>query len=88
MTTNEKLQQEKFEESNCGLKIGDKVRHKANESFDMVVTDFKIEWINNQYLIVNGIKNPDFPICRYYDTNKKEWVERFFKCSDLVRQVN
>lgn len=79
-----KEQKKVFEESKCKLKLGDKVKHKASSEFDMVVIDFEIYWRNDEARVMDGIKNPDRPICRYYDTYKKEWVSFPFLCHELV----
>lgn len=64
------------------FKLGDKVRHKAAPQFDMVVTDFAGYWENDPY---RGLKekNPDYPVCKYYNIHTNKWEQKKFHQSEL-----
>lgn len=81
--TKDEIQEEKFNESKCGLKQGSIVIHKLQRDKWMIVIDFKVKWENKPLLVSNGVKNPDLPICRYFDEDKGTWEIKEFNCFEL-----
>lgn len=64
------------------FKVGDKVRHKVAPQFDMVVVDFAKHWENDPYKGLTE-KNPEYPICKYYNNNTNQWEQKRFHLSEL-----
>ena len=85
MTEEQQKEQEQiFSESKCPFKIGDKVRHKANPEFRMIIIDYSTNWIGNMRRKAAQFKNPDLLVCKYYDVHKKQWIDKqVFQCFEL-----
>lgn len=66
------------------FEIRQKVKHIANPEFDMVIKDFAVEWANNSYKVSQQEKNPEYPICSYYNTYTNKWDEQQFHISELI----
>jgi hypothetical protein len=69
------------------FKIGDKVKHKTTNDFVMVIVDFAVYWHGDPEKYpktLDGTKNYDYPICKYYNIHTKEWEQIRFHYSDLV----
>ena len=67
--------------------VSDKVRHIANPEFRMVIKNFAVKWIDNQYNLINQIPNPEYPICTYYNIHTNKWEEREFYYTELELDV-
>ena len=67
------------------LKIGDTVKHKTTDDFEMVVIDFDTYWNNDMHKTVKGIPNPEFPICKYYNIHTNNWEQKKFNISELEK---
>lgn len=65
------------------LKLGDKVHHKANPEFKMVVVDFDTMWDNDYPKSGKNIKNPAHPYCKYYNVHTNKWEQYLFKDYEL-----
>jgi uncharacterized protein YodC (DUF2158 family) len=77
MTQDKMLEQEKiYTESKSQFKLGDVVKHKTASEFKMVIVDFEVKWINNPHKTLQGFKNPEYVICKYYNTYTNKWVDR------------
>lgn len=63
--------------------IGDKVLHKSTLDFKMVVKGFGVVWPNDQRKTIDGIPNPEYPICSYYNIHTNKWEEKRFHASEL-----
>lgn len=66
------------------LKIGDKVRHRLNPEFDMLIVGEK-ESIrkSEKELIDSGNK---FFKCKYYNVHTNQWDEMVFWDHELLKQ--
>jgi Hemimethylated DNA-binding protein YccV like. len=64
--------------------IGDKVKHKTTDEFEMVIVDFDVYWNNDRYKQVNNVKNPEYPICKYYNKHTNLWEQNRFHSCELV----
>lgn len=63
--------------------VSDKVRHIANPEFAMVIKGFAVKWTNNLYNEANGIPNPEYPICTFYNIYTQKWEEEMFLYTEL-----
>ena len=68
------------------FKIGQKVRHIANPEFNMVVKDFAVRWENDTQKIIAQEKNPEYPVCSYYNVYTHNWEEKVFMTSELLQK--
>ena len=77
MTQEQILEQEAiYKESKSQFKIGDIVRHKTASEFKMVIIDFDVSWSNNLYRKTNHFKNPEYIVCKYYNTHTNQWIDK------------
>lgn len=65
------------------FKEGDKVQHKANPEFKMVIVNFATYWPGNPYKGIQGDKNPQYPVCSYYNLHTNKWEQRRFQASEI-----
>lgn len=70
--------------SDTNFNIGDVVTHKTTDRFKMVILS------NGRYTIDDwvtgtkpGDKNPNNFICKYYNSDTKEWEQKSFYDSEL-----
>lgn len=66
------------------FELSQKVKHIANPEFDMVIKDFAVEWTNNSYKVSQQEKNPEYPICSYYNIHTNVWEEKQFHVNELI----
>ena len=64
-----------YTETKSPFKIGDKVRPKTQPDFHMHIVDFDTEWVNDLSKLYK-FKNPEYPLCKYYNTKTDKWVEK------------
>ena len=63
---------------------GDKVRHKAEPKFDMVIISNGRFKTTDKVLKSNwGNINPKSYICKYYNSDTSKWEEEFFYEEEL-----
>ena len=65
------------------FEIGQVVRHKAKPELRMVIKDFSVTWPNNLAKRANREKNPLFPICSFWDEDKRQFVSQIFDVVEL-----
>lgn len=76
----DKEQQDKiFTETKSPFKQGQPVKHKSNPEFRMTIKDFAInKWDGEHGLYNHRFKNPEYPICEFFNVHTKQWEERIF----------
>ncbi len=65
------------------FKVGDKVKHKSSNDFTMVIVEFAVHWYNNPSKVLEGVPNPEYPICTYYNKHTLQWERKMFHYSEL-----
>lgn len=68
------------------FKIGDKVKHKAENKFDMIIIDNgRVKSHERSKTLKLNDKHPDVFICRYYNMDSTKWEERRFYYYELEK---
>lgn len=65
------------------FKKGDKVHHKANPEFNMVIIGFDTIWLGDLAKSSRNEPNPDHPICEYYNVHTSKWETKQFLADAL-----